>query len=60
MIRSFKYKYPQSFLDELAKAMGVELTKVQSKLYSKDDIEVKPMNPPTAELFYMEYNYKKK
>jgi len=50
----FKYKYPQKFLDELAEAMGIEWTPVKAHLVPKENISVKPLPPPSAELYYIE------
>lgn len=57
-IFGFKNKYPQSFLDSLAKVCGFKWTKVKAKTYSKD-IEVKPLPPPSNSLFYFETKYGK-
>ena len=56
---TFKYQYPQKFLDDLAKAWGFKWTPVIATLVSKKKIEVKPMSPPTNILFYTEINYNK-
>jgi hypothetical protein len=54
----FQYKYPQEFLDNLAKSMGFEWTPVIAKLNNKDEIEVKPMGKPSGKLFYIETKQK--
>lgn len=55
-IFGFRHSYPQSFLDELAKAYGFKWTKVEWKLYD-GEIEVRPLPPPTGELYYCEFKY---
>jgi hypothetical protein len=56
-IFGFKNKYPQSFLDSLAKAWGFEWTKVRHVPIDRDKVEVKPMGPPSAILYYCEIKY---
>lgn len=50
----FKYKYPQSFLDSLAKVFGIKWTKVTANSIPKEDIVEKPLNPPSNTLYYIE------
>jgi len=55
----FKYRFPQAFLDELAKAMGIKWVRIAPRLINKEDIEVHPLPPPMNKLFYCELKTKK-
>ena len=59
-IFGFKYRYPQSFLDDLAKKLGFEWTKVKFKTIPKEEIEIKPLDLPSGELYYLDIKYKGK
>ena len=57
-IFGFKHRYPQSFLDELAKAWGFKWTKVKCTPVKTEDVSVHPLPPPTGTLFYTVIKYK--
>ena len=54
----FKYKYSQKFLDELAKAMGIEWIPVKPTLVPKELVSEHPLPPPSGKLYYIETKYK--
>jgi len=56
-IFGFTHKYPQSFLDKLAKDLGIKWTKVESKTMKKEDIDVCPLSPPSLNIDYFESKY---
>lgn len=56
-IFGFKNRYPQSFLDNLAKALGIKWTKAKPTLIDPKDVEVRPLPPPSGTLYYMEVKY---
>lgn len=53
----FKGRYPQKFLDELAKTLGIKWTKVEFKAVPKEKVEVKPLGPPSGVLYYVDMKY---
>jgi len=55
----FSHRYPQSFLDELAKAWGFKWTKCPPKSILTEDISVCPLEPPTGKLQYIDIKYEK-
>ena len=57
-IFGFKNRYPQSFLDQLAKDLGIEWTKVEFKTLDKEDVPICPLPPPTGNLYYFDYDLK--
>jgi hypothetical protein len=54
----FQHRYPQAFLDELAKMMGIEWIPVNPTLVPKENISVQPLPPPCGKLYYIETKYK--
>jgi hypothetical protein len=50
----FRHRYPQKFLDELAKSLGIEWTKVEFKCVPAENVPVCPSPPPAGILFYMD------
>lgn len=54
----FKYKYPQKFLDDLAKTFGFKWTPVKATTISKEKVKIQPLPPPSGTLYFMEVNYK--
>ena len=58
LMRGFQNRYPQEFLDELAKACGFEWYPVKFTPVPKDKVEVKPLGPPTNMIFYMDIKIK--
>lgn len=54
---AFKFKYPQSFLDELAKAHGITWTPVDVKTIKREDIPVKPLSAPRSAICYFDMKY---
>jgi hypothetical protein len=60
LLGGFKHRYPQSFLDKLAKAWGFKWTKVEFKQVDAKDVEVSPMPPPSGQLYYIEMKYDNK
>jgi len=58
-IFGFKNRYPQSFLDKLAKDLGFKWTKVKMETTPFKDVKVHPLPPPSGELYYMEMNHRK-
>lgn len=54
----FKYRYSQSFLDKLAKNLGIKWTKVKFETINKKNVPIVPLSPPNGELYYLEFNYK--
>ena len=57
-IFGFKNRYPQKFLDKLAKDLGIKWTKVKPTLISKDEITSCPLPPPSGKLYYSEHKFK--
>ncbi len=57
IFRGFQYRYPQSFLDDLAKALGIKWVKCDPTTIDKNKIEVKPLPPPSGKLYYCEAKY---
>lgn len=53
-IFGFKHKYPQSFLDALAKRWGFEWTHVPCTTVPKEDISVNPLPLPSGIIYHME------
>jgi hypothetical protein len=60
LFTGFKYKYSQEFLDSLAKAFGIEWTKVESKTIPIESVTVSPLSPPTGHLDYLDLDYENK
>ena len=56
-IFGFTHKYPQSFLDKLAKDLGIKWTKVESKTVKKEDVDIRPLSPPSSNIEYFECKY---
>jgi len=54
----FQYRYPQKFLDNLAKWYGFEWTPVNPTLVPWYIVSVHPMPPPSGKLYYIEIKYK--
>ena len=52
-----KGRYPQSFLDELAKAMGIKWAKVKSECIPTEKIDIRPLALPIGKLYYVETKY---
>lgn len=59
-IFGFKNKYSDKFIRNLEKWLGVKFTKVEFKTIPKEEIEVKPLSPPSNELYYINFKYKDK
>lgn len=57
-IFGFTHRYPQSFLDKLAKDLGIKWTKCIPQTLAQEEVEIKPLNPPTSKLYYFKINYK--
>lgn len=56
-IFGFTHKYPQSFLDKLAKDLGFKWTKVKFKTVKKEDINIMPLSSPSLPILYIKYKY---
>lgn len=56
-IFGFKHRYPKSFLEDLAKSLGIKWAKVEFKTYKKEDIPICPLGPPNNLLHYIDYKY---
>ena len=56
-IFGFHHQYPQAFLDELAKSMGIKWTKVTFKTIPSHLVSVHPMGPPSSDLHYIDIKY---
>jgi hypothetical protein len=54
-MNKFKHKYSQEFLDQLAKDLGFEWSKVEFNLLDKEDMPICPLGPPSGALFYVDY-----
>lgn len=59
LLTGFKHKYPQEFLDQLAKDLGFEWIPVKFETIPYDKVEVKPLPPPNGKIYYMEVKYNK-
>ena len=57
-IFGFKHHYPQEFLDKLAKECGFKWTKCSMRTIDASLIEIRPMSPPSALLYYCDFKYK--
>ena len=57
-IFGFHHRYPQAFLDELAKAMGITWTKVTPTTVPNELVTVHPMGPPSDQIQYIDFKYK--
>jgi hypothetical protein len=60
LFTGFRYRYPQEFLDSLAKEFGFTWTKVEWRSVPRDTVCVCPPPPPTGILYYLEPVYDKK
>ena len=56
----FTHQYPQKFLDELAKILGVEWTPAPVYTFLATDISICPIDPPSATLYYVDFKYDNK
>ena len=59
LIGGLKHRYPQEFLDQLAKDLGFEWTRVNFGTIGKDDCPIHPIPPPSGLLFYVDYKLNK-
>lgn len=50
----FRGAYSKEFLEQLAKDLGIEWTYIQAITIPKDQVPVRPMDPPSGELHYAE------
>ena len=54
-IFGFTYRYPKSFLEKLAKDLGFKWTYVKATCIPKEDIEIRPLPPPSETLYFLDY-----
>ena len=56
-IFGFKHKYPDGFFKTLEKLLGVKFTKNKATLIPREEIEVKPLPPPSGTIYYIDFKY---
>jgi hypothetical protein len=56
----FKNKYPQEFLDRLAKELSIEWTEVTARTVDRDSFSASPLPPPSGILFYTDHVFSDK
>ncbi len=54
IMTGFRGAYSKEFLEQLAKDLGIEWTYIQAITIPKDQVPVRPMDPPSGELHYAE------
>ena len=52
-----KNRYPQEFLDRLAKELGITWTPLKPTTIDSSLIEVRPLPPPSNTLYYCDFKY---
>ena len=60
LLTGFQHRYPQSFLDELARSTGTKWVKPSLKTIPKELVQVSPLGPPSGIVYYIDFKYKSK
>lgn len=59
LFTGFEYKYPDDFIEQLEKILGVKFTRCKFETVPADSVDVKPLPAPNATLYYLDVKYKK-